>query len=140
MKTFIPTATLAACAFAAGAWLPTSGRAATPPAADAVILSRYRELFVDDHIVAHTENLQRRWHTPSRHLAGAVLPAPHRPAWEEGGVFLRNAPVWVPEEHLYKVWYTCFVRDYPAPGFDAQAVPPQFAIAVSADGIHWTRP
>jgi len=32
------------------------------------------------------------------------------------------------------------VKGYPSAEFDAQGIPPQYAMAVSRDGIHWTRP
>ena len=104
------------------------------------ILSRHRQLFVDDQVVRHTEHLTRHWHALTRHPAGMVLPAPDRPSWEEGGVYSRNGPIWFPDEHVYKVWYTCFVKGYPSAAFDAQGVPPQYAMAVSRDAVHWTRP
>ena len=76
-----------------------------------------RQLFVDDHGVARTKNVQRRMHTPRK--LGAVI----RPMTKDKLVALqtRSAPAWDPRAKVYKLWLI------------------SAACYESKDGLHWTK-
>ena len=75
-----------------------------------------RQLFLDDHGIAEINNLTRTMHRPAK--KGAVI----RPRWTAGekGVYTRSAPIWDPEQAVFKFW---------AKGYRE-----------SRDGLHWTEP
>ena len=82
--------------------------------ADFTVPAGQRQLFIDDHGIAHIENLTRTLHQPSK--KGAVI----RPTEGEKGVQTGSTPHWNEELGLFRIladgkWYQ------------------------SADGLHWTR-
>ncbi|MCA9448259.1 MAG: hypothetical protein KC931_14160, partial [Candidatus Omnitrophica bacterium] len=85
-----------------------------------------RQLFLDDHLIAKTEDLKRTLHQPDK--KGAVI-VPDRP-WEVS-LQTRCAPAWDPEQGLYKLWLITSTRI----SDDAGAT-----YAESQDGVHWTKP
>ena len=70
----------------------------TTTADEPIEVGKYRQLFVDDHVVAEIVRLQRTLHQPVK--KGAVI----RPNYTAGvrSVYARSAPVWDPEARLYK--------------------------------------
>ena len=90
-----------------------------------------RQLFLDNVDIESIEDLVRTMHPPSK--KGAVI----RPNWHLGvhAVQLRTAPVWDPEERIYKLW-------------DTAATPPGLSKTgigctgyyESQDGLHWSQP
>ena len=93
------------------------GRAPT----ESVILRGKRQLFVDNYVVEHMDNLTKTLHQPAKHEANPVLKA-DRP-WE-GNVDWASV-IHDEEERLFKTWYLT------ANGL---------AYATSKDGIHWDKP
>lgn len=82
-----------------------------------------KHLFIDDHYVQEIHGLERILHQPER--KGIVL-RPDR-YWEQGMVFAFSAPIWVPEDGVYKWIYRSSYKDWSA-------------LAISEDGIHWEKP
>ena len=82
-----------------------------------------RQLFLDDHIIERIEGLKRTPHEPQKR--GLVL-KPDRP-WEKGRAGAFSAPLWDPEERVYKLIYRACYKNW-------------CALAVSTDGIHWEKP
>jgi len=82
-----------------------------------------RYLFLDDTIIERNGGLKRTLHRPKRR--GLVL-KPDQP-WERGRADASSAPIWVPEERVYKWIYRPSYKDWSA-------------LAVSTDGIHWEKP
>ena len=90
-----------------------------------------RQLFLDDVGIERIEKLTRTMHPVSK--KGAVI----RPNLRLGvtSVQLRTAPVWDPQEKIYKLW-------------DTAASPPDLYAAgkgssgyyESTDGLHWSQP
>jgi hypothetical protein len=75
-----------------------------------------RQLFLDDYGVAAIENLHRQMHRPEKR--GAVIRSTH----PKQTIQTRTAPVWDPQEGLYKLWVL---------GIDEN-------LWQSRDGLHWT--
>lgn len=85
----------------------------------------HKFLFLDDASVERLDNLTRTMHQPERR--GAVF-KPEVPS--DGDMLWGRAPLWIPEEGLYKMFYSCSI---PGEGF-------RMALATSTDGVHWERP
>lgn len=87
-----------------------------------------RQLFVDDFLIAESSGVRRTYHRPQKR--GAVL----RPDLPSDGelVQVRSAPMWIPDEKVYKLIYLAF------PLANHAAIGP--AYAVSEDGISWKKP
>ena len=79
------------------------------------------QLFVDDHLIA-VQNGLTRVHHPAEKLARPVL-EPDQP-WEKGRVYLYGTVLRDGQENGFRMWYG---------GGGA-------ALAVSVDGIRWTKP
>jgi hypothetical protein len=66
------------------------------------VLLGQRQLFLDDNDIAKIENLVRTMHQPAK--KGAVI----RPSFPgETSVQTRSAPVWDPEQKVFKLWLHC---------------------------------
>jgi hypothetical protein len=83
-----------------------------------------RSLFVDDLVVAHSQNLHKKLHQPKKHPLNPLVvgDAP----WENDFVCLHGMVMWDAEEQRFKMYYMI------APG--------QFCVAVSEDGVKWKKP
>lgn len=93
-----------------------------------VVAPGARQLFLDDHGIADIEGLSRVMHQPTKR--GAVL-KPDTPA--DGNLIeLRSAPIWDPEQKLYKMFYMAMPMD------DHRLI--GMALATSKDGLHWEKP
>ena len=86
------------------------------------------QLFLDDHVVARTTGLVRTMHQPEKR--GPVVKAEH--PWEGDMASAVSAPMWIPDENVYKLVYE--VR------FDHEKPSKRLALAASADGLHWEKP
>ena len=75
-----------------------------------------RQLFLDEHGIAEIAALTRTLHQPDKR--GAVI----RSANPSQTVQTRTAPVWAPEEEVFKFWVTGTDQPY----------------RTSPDGLHWT--
>ena len=74
-----------------------------------------RQLFLDDHGIAGTENLTRTWHKPDKR--GAVL----RSSSPNMTIQPRSAPQWDPADKVYRLW----------------TLGTKAPLRQSADGLHW---
>jgi len=84
-----------------------------------------KQLFLDDYAVQEMKGLRRRMHSPEK--KGPVLKADI----PSDGDFVEtvSAPMWIPDEGVYKMVYECNHRG-----------PDYWALATSEDGIHWKKP
>ena len=88
---------------------------------DPVVLEPGRkQLFIDSSALQKVENVDLKLHQPKKF--GAVI-RPDQP-WESHAIQIRSAPVWSVEEKIWKIWY----------------IGGRSCIALSHDGIHWTKP
>lgn len=94
--------------------------------------SRHKTLFLDDHHVAEMTGLRRVMHTPEK--KGVVFPP--RGAADGIRVQTHSAPVWAPDEGVYKLFYMAF--PYRNQNWVAGEI--GSALATSTDGLHWKRP
>jgi len=93
---------------------------------------RHRVLFLDDNFVEEMKGLRRVMHRPEK--KGAVfLP---RGATDGIRVQTASAPVWVPDEGVFKLFYMAFPYEKGSWKTDEIGC----ALAVSKDGLHWERP
>ena len=90
------------------------------------------QLFLDDYLIERMERLKRTMHQPEK--KGPVF----RPVGATDGIRVQtaSAPVWVPEEGVFKLFYMAF------PYEKGNWVTDQIgcALAVSKDGLKWERP
>ena len=75
-----------------------------------------RQLFLDDHVVAEMQNVQRTLHQPMKR--GAVI----RGTSPTQTIQIRTAPAWDPAAKVYKIWLLSTDRP----------------LWTSEDGLHWT--
>ncbi|MBN2295301.1 MAG: hypothetical protein JXM70_22920 [Pirellulales bacterium] len=118
-------------ALVSAAILGTVPASATEPLA---IEKGFKQLFLDDAPIEHQECLTRVMHRPKKH--GAVL----RPDGKADGTRVQSgsAPVWVPEEKVYKIFYMGFPYAAGKGQWILDEIGP--AMAVSKDGLNWERP
>ncbi|MBC8291429.1 MAG: hypothetical protein H8E37_14100 [Planctomycetes bacterium] len=92
----------------------------------------HKTLFLDDHHIAEMTGLKRVMHRPVK--KGAVF----LPRGETDGIRVQtaSAPVWVPEENVFKLFYMGF--PYRNHGWIVGEI--GSALAVSPDGLDWKRP
>lgn len=90
-----------------------------------------RQLFLDDHGIASTQNLTRVMHPPAK--KGAVIrPDPDDP--DNRSIQTRTAPIWDRQQEIWKMW------DCSTPA-DLQGEQQRCAgYYESRDGVQWTRP
>ena len=89
-----------------------------------------RELFLDEHVLEKTENLTRSFHRPRKR--GIVLKADI----PSDGTLVQtvSAPMWIPDEEIYKFVYEA--RHRPSEGKSTT----YWALALSRDGLDWEKP
>lgn len=92
---------------------------ATDPA---VRIGTSEQLFLDDHVIAHTEGITRRVNPPRKHPVPVITPDK---VWERNMALLFGTVLFDAEEALYKAWYY-------AGG--------HVGYAVSKDGLNWVKP
>ena len=101
-----------------------------------------KQLFIDDHIIEKMDNLARKVHQPEKFEGNAVVRPEYR--WENIALQVRSAPIWVPEEGLFKLIYHASAESLdPNPKMTVTGVMPgeSFACyAQSSDGINWEKP
>jgi len=89
-------------------------------------VGRFRQLFVDDLVIADRSNVELNLHQPVKYPGNPVL-LPEHP-WEAGSVAIYGTAIYDPGEKRFKMWYramenTCYA-----------------CYATSKDGIHWEKP
>ncbi len=91
-----------------------------------------RQLFVDNFILDHLQDVQRVVTQPTRH-PGSVIEVGGLP-WERRRT-LPQAAIYDPEEGIYKLWYTESLSDDPY-GDSGQVL----CYAETHDPLHWEKP
>ena len=99
---------------------------------EAVEIGSRRQLFLDDHIIATMEGLERTMHQPVKR--GAVI-RPDQPG--ENWIQARCKPAWDEEKKLYKMWLLTSAHKSAGVYIPAGT---GTTYAESRDGIHWTKP
>ena len=95
------------------------------------IVTGERQLFLDDHGIAHRECLTRTMHPPVK--KGAVIrSSPDTPGL--GTIQIRTAPAWDSAAQVYKLWDITTPDELSAQGISCGGY------YESTDGLHWTRP
>ena len=95
---------------------------------EAISIGSYRQLFIDDHLIAKTDNVTRRLH-PVNKYSGNPIVRPDR-SWEGRTTVPQGSVIYDEEEGIYKMWYTT----------DIQSKGKGLAYAVSEDGVNWEKP
>lgn len=106
--------------------LTLSGRAigAGDPALPGPIhIGKHRQLFLDDHLIEHTEHLTRRVQQARKHESNPLIVREHD--WEPPGYVVPSV-MFDEEEGIYKAW------------LDGYGIGVFYF--TSRDGIHWERP
>ena len=91
-----------------------------------------KQLFLDDFTLRSRQGVRRTMHQPEK--KGAVL----RPDGPTDGIRVQtaSAPVWVPNEGVYKLFYLAF--PYREGNWIVDKI--GSALAISPDGLNWDRP
>ncbi len=90
-----------------------------------------RQLFLDDLIIARTENLKSIMHQPKK--KGAVI-RPDPDDSDTSVIQIRTAPIWDPHEKVYKLWDCSTPNDLHKMGLYCSGY------YESKDGLHWCKP
>jgi hypothetical protein len=93
-------------------------------------IGSYRQLFVDDAMVAGVSGISYALHQPIKHAIGG-MPTPvlvGASAWEND-VALYGTTIYDSQDHDYKMWYR---------GMDNSTT--HICYATSTDGVNWTKP
>lgn len=103
---------------------------------DVISIGNFRQLFIDDYLIAKTDNITRRLR-PVDKYSGNPIVRPNQP-WERGLAVPQGSVIYDDEDRIYKMWYTTNVqsRGKGATFNKGKAL----AYAISKDGIHWDKP
>ena len=95
------------------------------------------QLFVDDYLVAHVENVQREFHPAAKHPANPILTA-EKP-WEQNGIVTVHKVMRDKATGKFRMWYNTFK---PPGKNEHKGVGLRYPLcyAESDDGVKWTRP
>jgi len=104
----------------------------------------YRELFLDDVMVAQSREIQKVLHQPTKYARNPVIRHHQRP-WQKFRAQLYGTVLYIPKEKIFKMWYLAGSRfpDEAAITLDGKPRIPNFqmlAYAESRDGLNWTLP
>ena len=88
-----------------------------------------RQLFLDGDDVARVDGLRRVFHEPEKR--GAVI---RREPALGGNPEIRSAPVWDPEEQVWKLWTICITPE------ELHGIAGLSGYHESRDGLHWYQP
>jgi len=98
------------------------------PEAAGIAVDTASHLMIDDTLIESLKNAKRVFNRPTK-FAGNPILLPDTP-WEDDGICTFGGSVlWDPDEKLYKMWYYAVTR-----------VGRTACLAVSADGMKWTKP
>ena len=121
-------------------------RVVSPGARTAVrrLAMGYRELFLDDLMVAELRGIKKVLHRPIKYSRNPVIRHHQRP-WQKFRAQLYGTVLYIPEEKIFKMWYLAGARfpDEAAITLDGKPRVPNFqmlAYAESRDGLNWTLP
>lgn len=105
-------------------------------AAEPETLSRHRQLFVDDHLIASSSALKRVIHQPDKYADNPIL-LPVKP-WEGQYTLLYGTVIRDEEEGIWKMWYSTMNHfRYIQKIFPESTY---LCYATSRDGLHWSKP
>ena len=114
-------------------WILTVGALSAAAQEQLELRPGEKQLFLDDYVIKEVHNLQRVIHRPKKISADPVIRPEH--PWENLVVQTRNVPFWDPAEQVWKLYYFSFLEDEGGTrNSSAQC------LAVSKDGLHWTKP
>ncbi len=101
-----------------------------------LLITGQSQLFVDDHMIAERQNVERQFHQPKKYEGNPVL-CPENP-WEGLSCFAHGTVLREPSGRL-RMYYNGFVDEMP---FDNSMENPgnTFCVAYSEDGLHWEKP
>ena len=105
------------------AWAESATKFSEP-----INLDGYRQLFVDDHVIARMQGVERVLHQPQKHPANPLVKA-EQPS-EGNLVYLYGSVARDQQQDIFKMWYQ---------GYELQS-PVRGHYATSKDGIHWDKP
>ncbi|MFC1596499.1 HEAT repeat domain-containing protein [Planctomycetota bacterium] len=94
-----------------------------------------RQLFIDDYLIASTQNLKRSFHPAQKHPSPVMVP---EHPWEGvdtapwPSVYLFGDVLWDEDQKIYRMWYTSATED--AKGQH------NVLYATSTDGVRWHKP
>jgi hypothetical protein len=121
-------------------------RVVSPGAREAArrIALGYRELFLDDVMVASRSKVESVLHQPTKYSRNPVIRHHQRP-WQKFRAQLYGTVLYFPEEKIFRMWYLAGSRfpDEAAITLDGRPRIPNFqmlAYAESRDGLNWTLP
>ncbi len=95
---------------------------------DAIDIGSHRQLFIDDYIIAESDNVMRRLHPVAKHSGNPIVRPEH--PWEGRTTVPQGSVIFDAEERIYKMWYTT----------DIQSKGKGLAYCTSRDGIRWEKP
>jgi len=93
-----------------------------------IALGNHRQLFIDDYVIAETNNIIRRVCPVQKYPKNPIV-RPDRP-WEGSTTVPQGSVIYDAEDSCYKMWYTT----------DIHSLGKGLAYAVSADGVRWEKP
>lgn len=135
---------IAVCLFAQlfGASLCSSANATDD--ARALITAGYRQLFLDDAMVAEIDGLRRVVHQPKKYKENPII-RHHQTPWQGFRAQLYGTVLYIPAEKKFKMWYLSGARfpDEEPIRVNGRLVCPNFqllAYAESDNGFHWRLP
>jgi hypothetical protein len=101
-----------------------------------MLLGPERQLFVDDHLIAQTENVEKQFHQPKKYEGNYVLKPEH--PWE-GTACLAHGTVVQESSGRLRMYYVGSMWDVP---FAKATDNPHnnICVAYSSDGLHWEKP
>jgi hypothetical protein len=100
------------------------------------IESAVKQLFLDDDLICEVHNIRRVIHQPIKITPEPVIRPEH--SWENVIVGTRNAPFWVPDEKIWKLYYHGAAMEHKADGQSRLTY--RQCLAISLDGLLWSKP
>ena len=103
-------------------------------------LSANPQLFLDDYVIAQTENVRRELQPPTRHPANPLIVQDH--PWEANHISVYGTVLRDPETNRFRCWYQASRGKPTIPDTPDGPETSKYYIcyAESPDGIAWTKP
>ena len=98
----------------------------------AITISSDAQLFIDDHLIDHTNRIHRQFHTTEKYFPNPVLT--YTEPWEGHCVITWGSVIYDKEDGIFKVWYEVYRQTAPRENQTS------LCYATSKDGIHWKKP
>lgn len=97
----------------------------------AINVDGFRQLFIDDHVIAQMQSVRRTFHAAKRHEANPIIHGDH--PWLDGFAYLYGSVERHPETDKLRLWYMSRFKK-------AGKFVWTMCLTESADGIRWTVP